>query len=72
MKHFGFQRAVAIFVGILLVPAIPLALLSGDESAFGSVLLLAAAYAIYMVLFLRKWKEYKKTEAQSPKSPLMR
>lgn len=74
MKNYGFQRVVAVFVGILLVSAVILAVISGEESIVGSVLALAAVYAVYMVLFLKKWKEQKKSgnSKKQPKSPLIR
>ena len=75
MKKFGFQRVVAVFVGILLIPAVILVFVTGEESLVGSVLALAAVYVVYMILFLRKLKEQKSNTTEktnTPRSPLMR
>ncbi len=76
MRSPGFQRFVAIFVGILLVLDAVFAILLGDEGLLAPLLLLAGFYAIYMVFFLRKEKERKaqgKTgKKKDPDSPLLR
>ena len=76
MRSPGFQRFVAIFVGILLVLDIALAIYLGDEGLLSSAALLAGVYAIYMFIFLRKEKERKsqgKTDRKKdPDSPLLR
>ena len=76
MRSPGFQRFVAIFVGILLVLDIAFAIYLGDEGLLGSTALLAGAYAIYMVFYLRKEKE-RRAQGQTgkkkdPESPLLR
>ena len=72
MKSQGFRRFVAVFVGILLVLAAVLAIVTGDESFIGTALIVAALYVVYMVQFIRKEKEYREKTMTEKKSPLMR
>ena len=72
MRHSGFQTFVAIFVGILLALAAVVALSIRNEELLGSVLGVGALYVIYLVLYLRKRKEARKTRKDDPPSPLLR
>lgn len=66
MKSRGFRRFVAVFVGVLLVLAAVFAVVTGDETFIGTALVVAALYAVYMVQFVRREKEEKPKEKQSP------
>ena len=57
---------MAIFVGALLMLAAVFAVITGEEGFIGTALLVAALYAVYMVQFIRKEKEEKPKEKQSP------
>ena len=66
MKSRGFRRFVAVFVGVLLVLAAVFAVVTGDETFIGTALVVAALYAVYMVQFVRREREEKPKEKQSP------
>ena len=72
MKTRGFRRFVAVFVGIILVLAAVMAVVTEDEKFIVTALLVAALYAFYMVQFVRLEKEYKEKQPKQAKSPLMR
>ncbi len=57
---------MAVFVGVLLVLAAVFAVVTGDETFIGTALVVAALYAVYMVQFVRREKEEKPKEKQSP------
>lgn len=71
MQNVGFRRFVAVFVGILLVVAVVFCVVTGDESLIGTVLLLAALYAIYLTKLIKKEKKWKAKQPER-KSPLLR
>ena len=72
MKTRGFRRFVAVFVGIILVLAAVMAVVTEDEKFIVTALLVAALYAFYMVQFVRLEKEYKEKQPKQAKSPLMK
>ena len=72
MRSPGFQRFVAVFVGILVVLGLILSLTTQEESLLGTVLATAALYAVYLVIFFRREKQRKSSAPQSKKSPLIR
>lgn len=76
MRSPGFQRFVAIFVGILLVLDAVFAISMGDEGLLRSMALLAGVYTIYMFFFIRKEKERRAQnkigKQKAPESPLLR
>ena len=72
MKTRGFRRFVAVFVGIVLVAAAVMAVVTEDEKFIVTALLVAALYAFYMIQFVRLEKEYKEKQPKQTKSPLMR
>lgn len=76
MRSPGFQRFVAIFVGILLVLDAAFAIPTGNETMIASVIALAGVYGIYLVVFFRKEKERRAKsggkDRKKPESPLLR
>ena len=72
MKSQGFRRFVAVFVGIILVLAAVVAVVTGDEKFIVTALIVAALYVFYMVQFVRLEKEYKEKQPKQAKSPLMK
>ena len=58
MKSQGFRRFVAVFVGVVLVAAAAMAVVTEDEKFIVTALIVAALYAFYMVNFVRLEKEY--------------
>ena len=72
MKSQGFRRFVAVFVGVVLVAAAVMAVVTEDEKFIVTALLVAALYAFYMIQFVRLEKEYKEKQPKQTKSPLMR
>jgi membrane associated rhomboid family serine protease len=72
MRSPGYQRFVAVFVGVLLVLAAVMAAVTGDESMIGTTVAVGGFYAVYMVLFLRKEKERRKQKSKKADSPLLR
>ncbi len=57
---------MAVFVGVLLALAAVFAVVTGDETFIGTALVVAALYAVYMVQFVRREREEKPKEKQSP------
>ena len=72
MKSQGFRRFVAVFVGVVLVAAAVMAVVTEDEKFIVTALLVAALYVFYMVQFVRLEKEYKDKQPKQVKSPLMK
>ena len=72
MRSAGFQRFVAGFVGCLLLAAVVMCILTGDESMIGTTFAVGGFYAVYLVLFLRKEKERRSNQTKKPESPLLR
>ena len=72
MRNPGFQKFVAIFVGIILVFAFTLSIIGSDEQMLGMSFALAGLYAVYLVIFFRREKERKAKESKSSKSPLLK
>ena len=72
MRSPGYQRFVAVFVGVLLVLAAVMAAVTGDESMIGTTVAVGGFYAVYMILFLRKEKERRKQKSKKADSPLLR
>ncbi len=71
MQSVGFRRFVAVFVGILLIVAVVICIVTGDEALVGTVLLVAALYAFYLTKLIKKEKELKAKQPEK-KSPLLR
>ncbi len=71
MRHSGFQKFVAVFVGVMLTLTAVLALTIQNEELLGSALGLGTLYAVYLLLFFRKQKENRKTRKDDPPSPLL-
>lgn len=76
MRSSGYQRFVAVFVGVLLALAVVMAAVTGDEGMIGTAAAVGGFYAVYMVLYLRKEKarreQQEKTGNKPPDSPLLR
>lgn len=72
MKSQGFRRFVAVFVGIVLVAAAVMAILTKDETFIVTALLVAVLYAFYMVQFVRIEKELREKDPKQKVSPLLR
>ena len=72
MKSQGFRRFVAVFVGVVLVAAAVMAVVTEDEKFIVTALLVAALYVFYMIQFVRLEKEYKDKAPKQKQSPLMR
>ena len=72
MKTRGFRRFVAVFVGIILILAAVMAVVTEDQTFIITALAVAALYVFYMVQFVRLEKEYKDKKPKQTKSPLMR
>ncbi len=72
MRSPGFQRFVAVIVGILLGLAVLFAIVTKDESLILPTALVAVLYAIYLSVFLKREKERRSKRAAEKKSPLLR
>ena len=72
MRSPGFQRFVAVIVGILLGLAVLFAIVTKDESLILPTALVAVLYAIYLSVFLKREKERRSTRTAEKKPPLLR
>jgi threonine/homoserine/homoserine lactone efflux protein len=72
MRSPGFQRFVAVIVGILLGLAVLFAIVTKDESLILPTALVAVLYAIYLSVFLKREKERRSKRTAEKKSPLLR
>lgn len=72
MRGAGFQRFVAIFVGVLLGSAVIFAVVMKDESLILTAALVAVLYAIYLSVFFKREKERRSKSAAEKRSPLLR
>ena len=72
MRSPGFQRFVAVIVGILLGLAGLFAIVTKDESLILPTALVAVLYAIYLSVFLKREKERRSKRTAEKKSPLLR
>ena len=72
MGSSGFQRFVAIFVGALLLFAIFVAIVTGDEGMIGTIIAVAIMYVVYLTVLFRKEKERRSRQAKQADSPLLR
>ena len=72
MKSTGYRRFVAVFAGIMLVIGVIAAIVTGDETLVGMCAAVAAFYAFYMYLFIRKEKEMREQNPKQKRSPLMK
>ena len=72
MRSPGFQRFVAVIVGILLGLAVLFAIVTKDESLILPTALVAVLYAIYLSVFLKREKERRSKRTAEKKPPLLR
>ena len=72
MRSPGFQRFVAVIVGILLGLAVLFAIVTKDESLILPTALVAVLYAVYLSVFLKREKERRSKRTAEKKSPLLR
>ena len=72
MRSAGFRRFVAVFVGCLLLLAVTLAALTGDDGMIGTAAAVGLLYAVYLVQYVRKEKERGGKKQEKIESPLLR
>ena len=72
MRSPGFRRFVAVFVGLMVAIGWIMVIVTGEESLFGSVLVLTALFAIYLAVLVKKRREEPEPKQQKVDSPLLR
>jgi Ca2+/Na+ antiporter len=72
MRSPGFRRFVAVFVGVMVAIGWIMVIVTGEESLFGSVLVLTALFAIYLAVLVKKRREEPEPKQQKVDSPLLR
>lgn len=72
MRNAGFQRFVAIFVGVMLAFGVTAAIITHDDGMIGTAIAVGGLYLVYLVLFFKKEKERREERPKEKVSPLLR